>query len=309
MSRNHLHLTDEQVLELVDLGDMTDELVLAYGDLGSGTAVSTVRVRAQLEDLDASAMSAYYPRREVGGGKLYVNGPRGRGFLIALFDDGGQLLASMAGEALTAARTAATTAVGIRALAPSGARTAALFGTGAQAPWQARVLASELDLEELRIVGRRRERVDALVAQLGAEGIAAHATDARDAVGTVTATVEPLFDGAWLEPTALVVGVGSTKPHRQELDLETVRRATFVVTDSSSGAQAEAGDLVHAVEAGDFHWHRLVGVEEVLAGTTRVPSEAGIRLFETQGLALQDVVGAWSVYHRASTSGDRDRTT
>lgn len=299
--RSPRHLGDHDIRSVIDLEAMTDELQLAFSDLGSGAAVSTLRVRAQLDDLDASAMSAYYPRRGVGGGKLYVNSPRGRGFLVVLFSDAGELLASFSGSVITAARTAATTALGVRLLAPPGRRIAALFGTGEQAPWQARALMQEMDLHDLRIVGRSESKAVALAQWAVGQGIPARVTDAETAVSgaeivvTATASKEPVFAGALLAEDALVVGVGSTKPYRQELDLETVRRSTLIVSDSAAGARSEAGDLIHAAELDGFDWSRVLGLERIAADGHSTERASGVTLFESQGLALEDVVGAWSV--------------
>jgi ornithine cyclodeaminase/alanine dehydrogenase-like protein (mu-crystallin family) len=299
-----LNLNDSEIGGSIDLRAMTDELLLAFADLGSGTAVSTLRVRAQLDDLDASAMSAYYPRRSIGGGKLYVNSPRGRGFIIVLFADDGQLLATFSGSTITAARTAATTGIGLRLLAPPDSHTAALFGTGEQAPWQARVLMQEMDLHDLRIVGRSQHKAEALAHWATSNGIPARVTDAHsavmdaDVVVTATAAYQPVFDGHSLTDGTLVVGVGSTKPYRQELDLETIRRASLIVSDSAQGATTEAGDLIHAAEHDGFDWSRVVGLEQVAADDHFAQPTDGITLFESQGLALEDVAAAWTVLER-----------
>lgn len=299
------HLGDEDVLASTDMAGMTDELELAFADLGTGSAATARRVRAQFDGGDASAMSAFHARRGVGGGKVYLNNPDlGRGFMVVLFREDGSLLGTVSGTKLTAERTGATTALGVRYLARPASTRAALFGTGEQARWQLMALDQELDVDEVRVVGRNPERVDALVAwgrEAGLPVVASTAEDAvRDAhvVVTATATLAPLFDGRWLADGALVVGVGSTKVHRQELDVETVRRASLVVSDAAGSARDEAGDLVHAADAGAFDWEALVGLEAVVAPGGPRPKDRGITLFESQGLALEDVAGAWQVLHR-----------
>lgn len=298
------HFTDAEVERTADLHGVTDELALAFADLGRGDAATTVRVRAHAGTSDSSAMSAIYPRRGVGGGKLYMNAAAGRAFLIALFSDDGRLLATFDGEAITAERTAAATALGIRRMARPGARTAALFGTGVQATWHARAIAQEIDLAELRIVGRSADKSGQLQHWCAERGIAARVVDAREAVTdadvvvTVTATYEPLFDGAWLRDGALVCGVGSTKAARRELDGTTVERSSIVVTDSVEGARTEAGDLIQAAAEGRFDWSDLVGLDMLMADPAIVMPDSGVRLFESQGVAIEDVVGAWHALQR-----------
>lgn len=299
-----LSLSDTEIVEFISLPAITEELFVAFADLGSGYAASTLRVRAQLDDLDASAMSAFYPRRGVGGGKLYVNSPRGRGFVTVLFADDGELLATFSGGTITAARTAATTGIGVRLFASPGAHTAALFGTGEQAPWQAKALMQEMNLRDLRIVGRSQRKAEALARWARSEGIPARVADSRtavesaDVVVTATTAYQPVFDGRSLTDGTLVIGVGSTKPSRQELDLETIRRASLIVSDSAQGATSEAGDLIYAAEHDGFDWSRVVGLEQVAAADRFLLPPDGVTLFESQGLALQDVVAAWVVLER-----------
>lgn len=300
----HHHISEQQILDSADLRAVTDELVHAFNDLANDKAATTVRLRATIGKTAASGMAALYSRRNVGGGKLYVYSPTGRALLIAIFDTAGTLLATFDGETITAERTAATTAVAVRRMAPSGATIGALFGTGRQAIWQAQALAQEISLQELRVVGRTVEKTRHLVDWCTANGINALATDPRtavqdaDVVVTVTGTYEPLFDGHWLKEGVLVCGVGSTTAMRQELDVTTVERATLVVSDSVEGALIEAGDLIHAAHQECFSFDRLVGLEAIVADPQYPLPLEGIRLFESQGLALEDVVGAWHVLHR-----------
>ncbi|MHB1128707.1 MAG: ornithine cyclodeaminase family protein [Ilumatobacteraceae bacterium] len=305
----HHHITEQQVLDSADLRAVTDELVHAFGDLANEKAATTVRLRATIGKTGASGMAALYPRRNVGGGKLYAYSPTGRALLIAIFDTAGMLLATFDGETITAERTAATTAVAIRRLAPMDATIGVLFGTGRQAIWQVQAMAQEMSLQELRVVGRSAEKTQHLVDWCTTNGINAFATDPRtavqdaDVVVTVTETYEPLFDGNWLKEGALVCGVGSTTAARQELDVMTVKRATLVVSDSAEGALIEAGDLIHAAAEGHFSFDRLVGLDVVVADPQYPLPQEGIRLFESQGLALEDVVGAWHVLHRLGLLG------
>ena len=141
-------------------------------------------------------------------------------------------------------------------------------------------------------------------------GIAARATGAREAVTdadvvvTVTAASAPLFDGEWLADGALVCGVGSTKATRRELDATTVRRALLIVTDSVEGAHTEAGDLIAAAADGILDWSQVMGLDQFIAEQPALPT-SGIRLFESQGVAIEDVVGAWHVLRRLGLHEDR----
>ena len=119
-------------------------------------------------------------------------------------------------------------------------------------------------------------------------------------VATVTSSYTPVFDGTRLHDAALVCAVGSTKADRREVDGATVQRAAFVVSDSAEGARTEAGDLIHAAADGMFDWDDLADLADVVAGTVTPPQPGnGIMLFESQGVALQDVVIATLAHQRS----------
>ncbi len=115
----------------------------------------------------------------------------------------------------------------------------------------------------------------------------------------MTASYQPVFDGRRLDPGALVCAVGSTKADRREVDTATVQRAGFVVSDSAQGARTEAGDLIGAAADGVFDWVDLFDLADVVVGRVSPPEPGSqIVLFESQGVALQDVVAATLVYQR-----------
>ena len=300
------HFDEARIAELCDLATVTDWLEQAWTDLGNDAAATTVRVRANADGLMASAMAASWPRHNVAGGKLYLTHPNGFEFLVALFSPDGGLLATFDGLGLTAIRTAAGTALAMRYLKPPDAQVCALFGTGTQSRPHIQAMVQELDVTDLRICGRSPDKVDSLVAWANDQGVPARATSASEAVeganvvAAVTASYEPLFDGTLLEPEAMVCGVGSTKAERRELDRATVERAAFIVTDEPRSAPNEAGDLVHAVADGVFDWDDLVDLKDVVVGNVAPPKAGtGIVLFESQGVALQDVAIATLAHQRS----------
>ena len=301
-----IHLDDAAVERHGDLAAITDGLIDAWKDLAAGEAATTVRVRTAVGTLMASGMAAVLPSKGVAGGKLYATHPNGFDFIIALFGAEGGVLATFEGRALTAMRTAAATAAAVRHLKPEDASVAALFGTGYQSTWHALALAQELDLEELRICGRTPATVEQLVTWSRERGIPAVSAGADDAVqgahvvAAVTAAYEPVFSGASLAPNALVCGVGATKADRREIDTETIRRADLIYADGVEGAKVEAGDLVAAAREGALDWARVRDIAEVITGASGRNADTGIVLYESQGIALQDVAAAAIVYARCA---------
>lgn len=304
-----IHLDDAAVERLCDLPTVTDRLVSAWQELAAGEAATTTRVRTAIGQVMASGMAAVLPGRGVVGGKLYAHYEGGFNFFVVLFSVEGGVLATLEANSLTAIRTAAATAVGLRYLQPPRAAVATLFGTGAQSTWHALALQQEVvGLEELRVVGRRPEAVEQIVDWANERGIpAVRADDAdkavreSDIIATVTASYEPLFSADSLEPHALVCAVGATKADRRELDGPTVGRADLIFTDGVAGAKVEAGDLIGAAQEGLLDWDRVGDIVDVVTGRTSRRDDSGIVLFESQGVALQDVAAAVLAYERATS--------
>ncbi len=91
---------------------------------------------------------------------------------------------------------------------------------------------------------------------------------------------------------------------RRELEEAAVGRAEVIAVDSKEQAHLECGDVVFAVDRGLVRWEQVRELGEVVAGYypgRRSPE--GITLFESQGLALEDVAVAKAVYERALERG------
>jgi ornithine cyclodeaminase len=126
-----------------------------------------------------------------------------------------------------------------------------------------------------------------------------------DVITAVTTSKKPVFDGRLVKEGAHVNGVGAYTPDMQELDEYLMRRADRVVVDSREAVLSEAGDFTIPMRRGSIGPNRINGeLGEVISG--KVPgrqSEKEITLFETVGIAVEDVVVAAEVYRRALSAG------
>ena len=112
-----------------------------------------------------------------------------------------------------------------------------------------------------------------------------------DIVVTITTSATPVFDGEWLADGTHVNAAGSNSLLRREIDETTVRRSNPVVVDSRPSALKEAGDLLPAFEKGRLHAGALTELGEVIAGMRPGrTSAAQVTLFESQGMAMQDLI-------------------
>jgi ornithine cyclodeaminase len=300
-----LHLDDRTVSALVDPAAAETAVAEAFAAWGRGEASTTQRVRASVPAGGmASAMAAVLP--PYCGGKLYATAGGRFTFLNVLFDVDGELLATLDGDAVTGLRTAAASALAIRHLAPEGAAEAALIGTGHQAWPHLEMLRRVLPaLREVRIWGRTPAAADRLAQRAADPDHIVIASDAcaavhgADVVVTVTSATSPLFPAAAVADRALICAVGATKADRAELEPDLIARCAAVVCDDVTGSRVECGDLIRAAAAGLFDWSEAIELKDVAASTRPVP-RAGTApvLFETQGVALQDVALCALAYQR-----------
>lgn len=311
-----IHLDDATIFELLDLPSVTASVRDAFVAWGQGHAATTQRVRASADGAMASAMAAVVP--PYSGGKVYATANGAFTFVNVLFDVEGRLLCTLDGDALTRFRTPAACAIAIRELAAPHVTTAALIGAGRQGWYHLEMLAAELpELTEVRIHDVRAEAAAAMVERALAAGISARVADeAPDAVDgaqlvvTVTQSNEPLFPASTIGPATLICAVGATKRERCEIGPDVVERCAAVVCDDVVGSTSECGDLLRAVDAGRFSWDDAVELHALAARRVAV-ARAGDApvLFETQGVALQDVAAsalAWE-RHRARTQPGTDQ--
>jgi ornithine cyclodeaminase len=78
----------------------------------------------------------------------------------------------------------------------------------------------------------------------------------------------------------------------------------LVTVDSVPTALAEAGDLLPLLEKGRLHSRQLVELGDVITGRHRGRASAQeITLFESQGMAIQDLAVAVRVFAAAQLLG------
>ncbi|HCQ04574.1 MAG TPA: ornithine cyclodeaminase, partial [Candidatus Latescibacteria bacterium] len=120
----------------------------------------------------------------------------------------------------------------------------------------------------------------------------------------ITNAREPVLFNEWLSPGVHINAAGSNALIRSEIDYKIVRQATLITVDSKDTARIECGDLLMPIERGIIHWDQIRELSDVVAG--HIPgrqSAEDITLFESQGLAIEDMAVAARVYHKALEEG------
>jgi ornithine cyclodeaminase/alanine dehydrogenase-like protein (mu-crystallin family) len=225
----------------------------------------------------------------------------------------GEPLALVNASAITEIRTAAVSALATELLAGPDMTEVAIIGAGVQAIAHARALAATRTLTGIRVVGRdpdrAREMTQGLAAELGVPvtmltSVPA-ALDGAGIVVTATTSREPVLRREWLSPGAHVNAVGACVPANREIDTATMAGAA-IIADSRESLYHEAGDFLLAQrELGEGTALEVRGeLGELIVGTARGRlDDSEITLFESLGLAAEDLMAARHVYEKAEQAG------
>jgi ornithine cyclodeaminase/alanine dehydrogenase len=306
-------LREPEVEELLPIREAVEAVEDAFRLLGRGDALNCPRRRGTVRGAVLNVMWALAPSLGAMGVKVYpivrADVTRGSSFTFLLYGlpDGG-LEAILEADTLGQRRTGAASAIATKYLARQDSETLAIFGAGWQAESQVEAVAHVLPrLRRVLVVGRSPERRDRFIAEMRRRtGLPVEAAKPESAVRgsdviiTATGSSEPVFDGNWLVPGTHVNAVGSNFAEKRELDAEALHRADQVVVDSAEVARLESGDLL----INGFDQERLKELGTIVAGRAPGRRETNeITVFESHGLALQDLACAVRVLRRALELG------
>lgn len=233
---------------------------------------------------------------------------------IVLLSSGqtGEPVALLNAAAITEIRTAAVSVVATELLARPDADVLAVIGAGGQARSHIAALDSARPLTQIRLASRGQERAEELARRLRDTVRAPIAvfSSTREAVAgagivvTATNSAEPVLEAGWLAPGTHINAVGACFPAARELDTATVAGGVLFA-DSRESLLAEAGDYrLAAAEGAVGPAHVRAELGELLAGAA--PGRTGdaeITIFESLGLAVEDLAAAQSAYRLAALTG------
>jgi ornithine cyclodeaminase len=303
-----LVLTRSDVEAVLDAEELIAALADAFVDLSSGRASVPLRIAAFTPDGLLGAMPAYLPSADALTIKLVTlfegnadtELPTHQA-AIAVFDpERGNMIALMDGTWITAARTAAGSALSTRVLAREDASVLTIVGTGVQARSHAWALPRARAFEEVRVVGRNRAKADAVAAEFDASVFDSveEAVAGADVVCATTSSSEPVVRREWLAPGVHVTSVGQSSG--RELDEETVTDA-LVVVDSRAALKPFPVGANDLSMLGDEDVHEL---GEVIAGDAPGRAAADqLTLYKSVGNAAMDAAAAALVLRAARERG------
>jgi ornithine cyclodeaminase/alanine dehydrogenase-like protein (mu-crystallin family) len=307
-----LFLREGDVKELLTMDHALAAVEEVFRLHGLGRADNHPRQRPRL----GRAMLQVMPAGVAGMGfglKAYTVASGGVRFVVLLWnEETGDLEAVIEAGLMGQMRTGAASGIATKYLARPDAAAVGMFGTGTQAATQLEAVCAVRPIEQVWVYSRTEEHRERFAAQMSQRlGVAVQAVavprDAvvsADIVTTITKASEPLFDGDWLRPGVHVNAAGSNRAQAQEIDVRTVQRADLIAIDDRAQGRIEAGDLIAAVGRDVLAWEDVVELGQIVAGVAPGRrDDHSITLFESLGVAIEDVAVARRVYEKALALG------
>ena len=247
------------------------------------------------------------------GYKAYTTFQGGGKTVVLLYDgDTGDLLSLMEGSTLGRIRTGAATGLATKYMARHDSTVVGIIGSGNQAGTQLEAVCAVREIKGVRVYSRTFEKRGAFATRMR-EQLQIAVTPVKsgeecirgsDIAITITDAREPVLKGEWLMEETHVNAAGGNHWMRREIDGRAVEIAGPIVVDDLEQAKVECGDLLWPSQRGSFRWTQAHELRDVVAGLVNGrPNDTAISLFESQGIALEDIAAAHYIYQKAWEQG------
>lgn len=309
-----LILTAKDIEKLLDMDLALAAVEESFKEHGLGRAVMPPKLYLHLpaQGGDFRAMPAFvadragikwvsvYPDNRIKGLPTVIAS------LILSEPDSGFPLAIMDATLITNFRTGAGGGVAAKYLARSDSRSLGLIGTGAQAATQLAAVSRLFDLSKVLVWSVSDDSMDRFIAANPFFTIRKTPLDevcGCDIVITTTPSKKPVIERRWIKEGTHINAIGADAPGKQELDPEILEDAKVIVDDTAQAVHS--GEINVPISIGDYRIndvHGTLGEVVTMLKPGRV-DQAEITVFDSTGLATQDIAVAGEIYRRAKKMG------
>ena len=232
--------------------------------------------------------------------------------VIELFDpQTGFPLSVMDGTWITNMRTGAAAGVGTKYLARHDSTTLGIIGAGKQAFTQLMALKEVMNIESAKVFCRTcasRENFAKMAKEKFGINVKAVETPQEavkdvDVIVTVTPANKPILKTEWISEGTHINAMGADAPGKQELESGLLKKSRIFI-DCWEQAR-HSGEINVPVAEGIVTRDDIdAKIGDVITGKNpgRL-SDEDITIFDSTGLAVQDIVTAWKVYEKALARG------
>lgn len=327
-------LSAQDIQQVFTIADALEAVEEAYRQKAEGTGVAWPMVYAAFEpgvaDMDIrsgdlSGSGLFGLKLTAWFSKNPANSlPEIFGTTLICDDTTGEPVALLNASAITGLRTGAAAALGIKWLARKDARRLLVAGSGHMSTYMvAATIAACPNIDHIEVWAPTRaeapvsrvelmsDQVASLLAAAGIErdyelvatGDGEAAAKAADAIITITSATEPVILDSWVRPGTHVSCAGADMEGKHELDSACHARARLFVDDRAQSVAT--GELEVPVKQGAITPDDIVAeLGEVIAGRAQGrTSNDQVTVFDTSGIAVQDLQSSKVAYDRAVEAG------
>ncbi len=310
-------INEEDLVRLNDCRLLTDAMQEAMIKYSGGDFIMPERMHLDFDQNTLLLMPAvcgdYFATKLV---SLYPDNPKSllpvlQGAVMLNDRHTGTPLALLNGAKLTALRTAAVSAAGIRFLSPKGSTSMGLAGAGVQGLQQVLFTCAVRPITRVIIYDQIQERIDPFIAclrpllpdvEFRSAATAGDMLKSSEIIILATNAKSPVLpDDAEMLKDKHVVAIGSYKPEMREIPDRLFTLHDRVVVDTELALE-ESGDLIDPIRMGILKPEQVVGLGHLM--TSGDPGDfSGGSLFKTVGMALFDLFAARFFYQRVLEGG------
>jgi alanine dehydrogenase len=307
-----LLLTKKDVQNLVNIGEVITVVETAFREWTEGKGEMPPKLYLTVKDGDFRAMPASLPGA---AGMKWVNvhiGNPSKGLptvmAVLIYNDPvtGYPLAVMDATEGTAYRTAATSAIAAKYLARKDSKTLGIMGAGYQAYPHIIAHTMLFKFEEIKVFDISKKAVVKLIESLPDLPLKEYPledTVKADIVCTLTPAHQPVVKKEWVLPGTHINAVGADAEGKEELEPSILNNAMVVVDDLRQSIHA--GEINVPVSKGLFNQQQIYAtLGEIITGrkTGRTDNRV-ITVFDSTGLAIEDIAVARLLYEKAKKTG------
>lgn len=319
--RETLFLGRGDVRRLLSMETALPVVESAFAAHGRGETRMPPKIYLDLPEFkgDFRAMPAYIPSLNAAGVKWVsshtANPERGLPAVIAVLilsdPETAEPLAIMDATHLTLMRTGAAGGVAARYLSREDSHVLALVGAGVQSHAQLDAIRLVRPVRQVRLSDPNQAAVQSFMDHFGADpeleiticGDGREAVAGADIVVTTTPSRKPVVRRDWLGDAVHINAIGADAMGKQELETAILQDARVYIDDREQALHS--GEVNVPVSSGAWSADNLAGsLGEVVAGLAEGRTRGGgLTVFDSTGLAVQDMAVARAVYDRAVKEG------
>ena len=316
-----LILDGRAVKSLVSIDDVIREVKVTFIEKSMGRVQMPSKPYLYFGEYDGDlrVMPAYMEGMNIAAVKI-VNShtknedrglPNVMGIITVIDPETGAPLCIMDGTYITTLRTAAASAVATDVLAKQDSTTLGIIGTGSQAESQIIAISKVRHIEKVMVSSGTIEMAGDFAERIGRSlrGVSMSSATIEDTVRgsdiliTVTPSRSPIVIDEWVNNGIHINAVGADAPGKEELDPLILKRSKIIIDDWEQSSHG--GEINVPLEKELLRREQIHGeLGDVLTGKIDSrTSDDEITIFDSTGLAIQDVATASIVYGKALEKG------